>query len=189
MDRETEDLWKRLETDYERLKALVVIQRTELSHEIVEHPERHREVRECWVYAKRIFTMAIREKATCFAEVSSTARQEQTQDHIADPKNPKCSKDTVDQAARTNDDYLAKCRQLVDAEELVGLWEGLAESMHGRGFRLRDLVTVHVAGMDRDYIKDEPPKRRAYQEMQSGSAAPPVSIPQVSSRRRRISDV
>ena len=184
MDDRTLKLWERLDREYSEYTARFPIDRTKLSEEVLQHSESRRRVCENWVYAKRIRRICIRGKATQWATRSTETRSDQWRDH-KNGNGIKPTKDTVDNAVRSDGRYLDACRDLVDIEETVELWEELAGSYKGRGYDLRDLVKIHLAGTDRDYIKDEPgPLRRSYYR-----APDKTPDTEEATQRRKLSDV
>lgn len=164
MDKEQLDLWDRLDDEYRGLCDGVMIEREALGQAVVDHSEDHRRASENWVYAKRVLAYAIREKATVWATTCTRLREDQTDAFNSEAKGPKVTDKSVENAARGDGSYLDAAFQLSEVEQLVGLYEELSKRYHGRGFRLRDLVTLHQTGRDRDYIKDEPTRLqpRAY---------------------------
>ncbi len=184
LDDRTVKLWERLDHEYAEFRMRVQIDRTKLSEEVLQHSESRRRISENWVYAKRVLSTCIRDKATSWATRAAELRGEQHVSH-RDDKGIKPTKDTVENAVRSDKSYLDACRNVVDAQESAELWEALADNFRGRGFDLRDLVKIHLAGMERDFIKDEPgPLRRAYQRPEAPAAEEPASEDKPTERRR-----
>lgn len=162
MDNEQLDLWDRLNAEYQGLSDKIMFNREALGSVVIEQSEDHRRTGENWVYAKRVLAYAIRDKATCWAQTCTRIRVEQTNAFNSEAKGPKVTDKSVENGARGDNEYLDMAFQLDEATMLVGLYDELRQRYHGRGFRLRDLVTLHTTGRDRDHIKDDAPTGRTY---------------------------